>query len=87
MKLKKTKWVDHKYSAEELEAQKYWDSARKRRGELLAGLKTTHWFTKREDYHKRLDQLLDSIEKAESKARVLFPEVKESFTLFEGKLF
>jgi hypothetical protein len=84
--MKKTKWVDHKFTKDEKRAQGIWRRAEKQRSEIVQALKSCDHYMSREDMHKRLDRRLDAIEKMKHRARDIFPEISESFTMYRGTI-
>ena len=79
--MKAGKYAGHKFIKQELEAQKIWRRSDKQRSEIVEALKSCNHFMSREDMHKRLDRRMDTIERMQKRAKELFPEVEESFTI------
>ena len=79
--MRKTKWASHKFTADEKKAQRLWRRSESQRSDIVEALKSCDHYMSREDMHKRLDRRMDAIEKMQSRAREMFPEVKESFTM------
>ena len=79
--MKTTKWADHKFSQQELHAQKIWRRCQTQRSELNDALKIINWGSNRDDLHTALDRRLNAIEKGEVRATLEFPEVGQSFTI------
>lgn len=79
--MKAGKYAKHKFTNQELEAQRIWRRADKQRSEIVNALKSCNHYMSREDMHKRLDRRLNTIERMRNKAKGLFPEVAESFTI------
>jgi len=79
--LMKTKWATHHFTKPEREAQKVWRRADKQLSEIVQALKSCDHYMSREDMHKRLDRRLDSIERMQTKAQGMFPDVRDSFTM------
>ncbi len=79
--MKKGKYVGHEFTAKQELAREKWRASQKRRFQILAGLTITDYQRNRATMHKRLDVLLDRIEKQEKQALELFSDVEESFTI------
>jgi hypothetical protein len=61
-------------------AQKLWQQAQKDESDLCNILRT-YPSLNREHLHKRLDQIIDKIERKRAKAVELYPDVKESLVV------
>ena len=79
--MKAGKYVGHKFTKQEREAQRIMRRADKQQSEIVQALKSCNFYMSREEMHKRMDRRMDAIEKMRSRARELFPEVEESFTI------
>ena len=81
MKAKAGKFVGHKFSKQERDAQRIWRRSESERSDIVQALKSCDHYMSRENMHKRLDRRMNAIERAQERARSLFPEVDESFTI------
>lgn len=79
--MKAGKYVGHKFTKQERDAQKIWRRADSQQLEIVNALKSCNFYMSREDMHKRLDRRLDTIEKMRNRAKAMFPDVDESFTI------
>jgi len=79
--MKAGKYVGHKFTKQELEAQRIWRRASGQRSDIVNALKSCSHYMSRKAMHIRLDRRLDAIEKMESRAKEMFPEVSDSFTI------
>lgn len=87
MNFKYTKWHKHKFTDRQKKARRMWATASEYYFELVDALKTSpDGQMTREQFHEKLDKVLDAIERNRTGAIELFPEVKESFTISEGRL-
>ncbi len=84
--MKTGKYVGHKFTKQELEAQRVWRRSDRQRSEIVEALKSCNHFMSRKAMHKRLDRRMDAIERMQKRAKELFPEVDESFTIATMKL-
>lgn len=84
--MKKTKWVKHKFSKDELAAQKIWRRATGEHTKLVEALMSCDHYMSRDDMHKRLDRRLDAIDRGKDRAAKMFPDVSESFTMATGTI-
>ncbi len=75
------KYADHKFTKQELEAQGVWRRSESQRSEIVQALKSCDHYMSREDMHKRLDRRMNAIERMQKRAKELFPEVDQSFTI------
>lgn len=81
--MEKTKWNGYEFSKNQKRARVIWRNTEKSWWGLLDGLRIDNSRT-RAQMHKQLDRRLDIFEKRRKQARELFPEVSDSFGLFEG---
>ena len=80
-KMKEGKYVGVTFTPDQERARAIWVRQRAKRYRLADALVMPGIVPSREECHAKLDRLLDGIEKQESRARELFPEVNESFTI------
>ena len=80
-KMKPGKYVNHKFTADQKKARTIWKRADKELFAINDALMMIPLVDDRQDLHARLDRRLDAIEKGYAKAKELFPEVNESFTI------
>ena len=85
MKLKPGKYVNHKFNADEKKARAFWRRAMEQETGLCAGLMLIYQ-PDRAECHKKLDKRLDQIDRLRSKAKELFPDVGNSFTIASGTI-
>jgi len=84
--MKPSKYVGHKFTPEQKRARTIWRRADK---ELLAiddALMVIPIVSDRKQLHARLDRRLDAIERGYARAKDLFPDVSESFTIASGTI-
>lgn len=79
--MKPGKYVGHKFTKQELDAQRIWKRANKQQFEIIEALKSCDFYMSREAMHKRLDRRMDTIEKMRNRAEGMFPDVAESFII------
>ena len=79
--MKKGKWVGVKLTDDQRKAKGIWERQQAKRSRLADALMLPGIVPDRAECHANLDRLLDGIEKGEQRARDLFPEVAESFTI------
>ena len=79
--MKPGKYVGHRFTPDQKKARRLWERANKEQVEINDALKVITWNGTRERLHARLDRHLDAIERTRAKARELFAEVDESFTV------
>ncbi len=84
MNFKYTKWYKYPFNADQRTARRKWKVASEYYFELVDALKTSpDGEISREQFHAKLDAVLDAIERNREEATELFSEVKESFTITE----
>ena len=87
IKLKFTRWYRYAFDADQKQARRMWRASSEYYFDLIDALHMGPDGTKtREEFHDRLDKLLNTIDRTREEAVELFPEVKESFTISEGTL-
>ena len=79
--MKPGKYVGHKFTKDQKQARALWNRANDEQCAINDALKIITWGETRERLHARLDRRLDAIERTRAKARELFAEVDESFTV------
>lgn len=79
--MKAGKYADQKFTSDQAKARRIWQRTRKQRSEIVEALKSCDFYMTREQMHTRLDRRLDAIDRQQSKAKDLFPDVDESFTI------
>ena len=84
--MQKTKWTDHKFTTDEIKAQRIYRRGTESLSEINNALKCGAWTQDREQLHKRLDQRLDAIDKGAARAKDIFPEVDKSFTMYRMQI-
>ncbi len=75
------KYLNHKFTPEQKKARWLWRRSDKESLAINDALMVITWDSPREELHARLDRRLDAIEKRRTRAKELFPEVDESFTI------
>lgn len=86
MKMTPGKYVNHKFTADQRRARAIWDRAHKEQLAINDALMVINWGSTREELHARLDRRLDVIERSQARAREIFPDVSESYTIASGVL-
>ena len=81
MNWKKGKWADVELTENQKQGQRMWRAAQKRRQKIESALRLPAVNSTREELIARMNWYLDRIENSEQGARILFPEVEESFTI------
>jgi hypothetical protein len=84
--MKPGKYVNHKFTADQKKARAIWRRADE---ELIAiddALMVLPIVDDRAELHARLDRRLDAIERGYARAKELFPDVSESFTIASGTM-
>ena len=79
--MKPGKYAGHKFTKDQKTAQRLWRLSDSELSEINEALKICNWGSTRKQLHDRLDRRLDAIEKRNDKAKALFPDVDESFTI------
>ena len=80
-KMKPGKYVNHNFTADQKHARMLWRQSDEQIVEINNALKIITWGTTREAMHERLDARLDTILKRQERAKGLFPDVENSFTI------
>lgn len=81
MEMKPGKYANHKFTKEQKRARAIWDRAHKEQLAIHEALMVITWGNSREELHARLDRRLDAIERGQARAREIFPDVSESYTI------
>ena len=79
-RIKPGRWMGVEFTADQVKARKIWKAKEKRRTEITDTLHSVSYLD-RDEAHKRLDRVFDTIERQTERAVKLFPEVGESFTV------
>ena len=89
MKWKKGKYVGVEFTPDQKRAQRLYREGTKRFVELCSALRASTdsvSVSTRENTHKRLDKILDGIERQKAEAIRLFPDVEESCVFSSARL-
>ena len=79
--MKPGKYVNHKFTKDQKRARMIWRRVDKELLAIDAALMVIPIVSDRKQLHARLDRRLDAIERGYTRAKALFPDVSESFTI------